>query len=540
MESATEERRDSHKEAMSMKRIERALISVTDKKGLVEFAKGLRALGIEIVSTGGTAKVLKEAGLSIVPISDFTGYPEMLDGRVKTLHPKVAGGVLARRDNPKDLEEMQSHGILPIDLVVVNLYAFEETVRKPGATMEEIIENIDIGGPTLLRAASKNYKDVAVVVNPSKYDVVLQELRKSNGTLTEQFKMRLAFEAFKTTAAYDAAIYQYFKGITSAETLQDFPVELSLAYKKVADLRYGENPHQKAALYREAVAKEPCVAWATVLWGKELSFNNLVDADSACELVKEFSNPACAIIKHNNPCGAAEAADLFTAFVRAQTTDPVSAFGGVIALNRPVTLDLAKKINEGFVEVIVAPGYEADALEELKRKKNLRLLVAEKLGEAKRKDEGSGKEIKKIVGGMLLQDRDLSKETAQTGQVTSGRKPTAEELESLTFAWKVSKHVRSNAIVFASGTETVGIGAGQMSRVDSVKLAVMKAQKPIQGCVMASDAFFPFRDGIDEAAKAGVVACVRPGGSIKEQEVKYAANQHGMAMVTTGTRHFKH
>ncbi len=522
-----------------MKRIERALISVTDKRDLVEFAKGLRSLGVEIISTGGTAKALKEAGLPIVPISDFTGYPEMLDGRVKTLHPRVAGGVLARRDDPKHREEMRAHDILPIDLVVVNLYAFEETVRKPGVTMEEAIENIDIGGPTLLRAAAKNYKDVAVIVNPSKYAVVLQELRKNDGVLGEELKLRLALEAFKTTSAYDTVIHHYLKGLVSSETAQDFPQELNVAYKKVGDLRYGENPHQRAALYRESAVREPNAAWATVLWGKELSFNNLVDADSACELVKEFDKPACAIIKHNNPCGAAMADDLLQAFERARATDPVSAFGGVIALNRRVDMALAKKINEGFVEVILAPAYEPDALEELKKKKNLRLLAAEGLGNWSNKG-AEGREIKKIVGGLLLQDRDLSSETAVEAKVTSARKPTPEEIESLSFAWKVAKHVRSNAIVLAHGTETAGIGAGQMSRVDSVKLAVMKAQKSLKGTVMASDAFFPFRDGVDEAAKAGVVAVIHPGGSLKDQEVLDAANGHNMAMVVTGVRHFKH
>ena len=539
MDSAIQQNNLQNRGVGTMKRVERALISVTDKRGLVNFAKGIRELGIEIVSTGGTAKALKEAGLPIVLVSDFTGYPEMLDGRVKTLHPKVAGGVLARRDSAKHQQEMQAHGILPIDLVVVNLYPFEETLHKPGVGSEEIIENIDIGGPTLLRSAAKNFKDVAVVVNPAKYDVVLQELRKNNGVLSEQLKMRLALDAFKTTAAYDSVIYQYFKGVTSSEASHEFPAELNLAFKKVMDMRYGENPHQKAALYRESLWKEPCAAWANTLWGKELSFNNLVDADCACELVKEFDQPACAIIKHNNPCGVASAQDLLTAFVRAHATDPVSAFGGVIAVNRKIDLTLAKKINEGFVEVLLAPGYDADALEELKKKKNLRLLLVEKLEDSHKREEGS-KDLKKIVGGLLLQDRDLSCETAKKGKIPSTRKPTASELESLSFAWKVAKHVRSNAIVLARGTETVGIGAGQMSRVDSVKLAIMKAPKPVQGAVMASDAFFPFRDGIDEAAKAGVVALIHPGGSVKDAEGLEAANQHGMAVVLTGVRHFKH
>ncbi len=522
-----------------MKRVERALISVTDKKGIVEFARGLKELDIEIVSTGGTAKTLKEAGLPIVSISDFTGYPEMLDGRVKTLHPEVAGGVLARRDDAKHQQEMKAHGILPIDMVVVNLYAFEETLRKPGVSHEEVVENIDIGGPTLLRAASKNYKDVVVVVNPGKYSLILEELKKNNGVLSEEIKIRLAMEAFKVTSTYDTVIHSYFKNLTSSDASQEFPGELNLQFRKAADLRYGENPHQKAALYKENACPEPCASWASVLWGKELSFNNLVDADAACELVKEFERPACAIIKHNNPCGVAEADDLLNAFVNAHATDPVSAFGGVIALNRPVGLDLAKKINEGFVEVIIAPSYEPDALEELKKKKNLRLLAAEILGRWKRED-AAGKEIKKIVGGALLQDRDLSREDVVRGQVTSARKPTAEELQSLAFAWKVAKHVKSNAIVFVRGTETVGVGAGQMSRVDSVKIAAMKAKKPLKGTVMASDAFFPFRDGIDEAAKVGVVAVVHPGGSIKDQEVLAAANEHNMAVVVTGVRHFKH
>jgi phosphoribosylaminoimidazolecarboxamide formyltransferase / IMP cyclohydrolase len=539
MQTIGQDREISQGGFSSMKKVQRVLISVSDKTGVVDFAKGLRGLDVEIVSTGGTAKVLKAEGLPIIPISDFTGYPEMLDGRVKTLHPKVHAGLLARRDSADHQKQMQAHGILPIDMVVVNLYPFEQTIGKKGASLEEIIENIDIGGPTLLRSAAKNYRDVAVIVNPRKYDVVLGELKKNNGSLSEQLKMRLAFEAFKTTAAYDTIIHNYFKDLTSSESGQDFPQELHVLVKKVTDLRYGENPHQKAALYRDPSVDEPCACWATILSGKELSFNNLVDADSACELVKEFDKPAAAIIKHNNPCGAAEAPDILDAFLRARETDPVSAFGGVIALNRPVTLDLAKRLNEGFVEVLMAPSYDEDALEELKGKKNMRILVVEKLGTWKRKQR-MGTEIKKIVGGLLLQDRDLSSEDAAQAQVLSARRPTAEELPSLTFAWKIAKHVRSNAIVFVSGTETVAIGAGQMSRVDSVKIAIMKARKPLKGTVLASDAFFPFRDGIDEAAKVGVVAVIQPGGSVKDEEVLAAANEHNMVMVLTGVRHFKH
>ncbi|HRZ87054.1 MAG TPA: bifunctional phosphoribosylaminoimidazolecarboxamide formyltransferase/IMP cyclohydrolase [bacterium] len=524
-----------------MKRVERALISVTDKKGIVEFAKGLHELDIEIVSTGGTAALLKEAGLPVVSIADFTGFPEMLDGRVKTLHPKVHGGILAKRDDEKHVREMEKHGIQPIDMVVINLYPFEQTIAKPNVPFDEVIENIDIGGPSMIRSAAKNYKDVAVVVNPSKYEPVLNELKKNDCRLSEELKFRLAVEAFKTTSSYDTVIYNYLKGMMSLP-MPDFSQDYHVAYRKAQDLRYGENPHQKAAFYKELGCKEPCAATAAQLHGKELSFNNIYDIDAAVELVKEFTEPAAVIIKHTNPCGAAAGGTLLEAYEKAIATDPVSAFGGIYGFNRRVDIALARAVTEEFVEVIAAPGYDDDALAELKKKKNLRIMAIEGLEGwiAKVEKPHYGKDIKRVVGGILVQERDTVLVEQELLRVVTERRPSPSEMKSLMFAWAVCKHVRSNAIVLARECETVGIGAGQMSRVDSVKLAITKAAKEVSGAVLASDAFFPFRDSIDQIAKSGIRAVIQPGGSVKDQEVIKACNEHGIAMVFTGVRHFKH
>ncbi|MBI1883403.1 MAG: bifunctional phosphoribosylaminoimidazolecarboxamide formyltransferase/IMP cyclohydrolase [Chlamydiae bacterium] len=522
-----------------MTKIERAIISVSDKKGIAEFATALNELGVEIISTGGTAKILKDAGIRVKLISDFTGFPEILDGRVKTLHPKVHGALLGVRTNPSHVQQMQEHNILPIDLVVVNLYPFEETISKEGVRLEEAIENIDIGGPAMLRSSSKNYQSVAVVVNPGKYSLVLDELKQHHCTLSDGFRLRLAQEAFAHTAHYDSLIAHFLEGLTRPHAATSFPEELVLKFEKVDDLRYGENPHQKAALYREFRESGSGIVSAKQLSGKTLSFNNLLDLDAACRLVEEFLEPASVIIKHNNPCGVALGKTLDEAFAKSIETDPVSAFGGVLAFNCKVEGSLAVKITQGFVEAIVAPAFSEEALSEFKKKKNLMLLSLDSLGR-RRTTSQIEYDFKKIGGGLLLQEIDgllLEKENLKG---VTHRQPTREEMEGLLFAWTVCKHVRSNAIVFAKGKETIGMGAGQMSRVDSVKIALMKSQKDPKGSVMASDAFFPFRDGIDVAAQAGIKAVIQPGGSIRDEEVIRACDEKGLAMVLTGMRHFRH
>ena len=519
-----------------MGKVTRALISVSHKEGVLDFAKEISKLGIEILSTGGTAKLLRDGGVAVKDVSEFTGFPEMLDGRVKTLHPKVHGGLLGRRGNPDHVRQMKQHGIEPIDLVVVNLYPFEQTVAKPGCTLEDAIENIDIGGPTMLRSAAKNYTDVAVVVSPRDYGRVLDELRKT-GEVSLKTRFELCRTVFLHTASYDSAISAYLTNQVPDEEKTRFPNILTLHFEKVQNLRYGENPHQEGAFYREFGIKEPCVAHAKQLQGKEMSFNNYLDANSALELVKEYGGIAAVIIKHNNPCGVATASSLADAYRKARDCDPVSAFGGVIAFNHLVDLDTAKEITATFVEVIVAPGFAPDALEELRKKKDLRLLdIGPNIA-----GKPEGMDLKKVTGGLIFQDRDLGKIADITAlPVASKRKPTEEEYEALSFAWKVCKHVKSNAIVFTRKDRTVGIGAGQMNRLDSVRIAVMKAQSPLAGTVLASDAFFPFRDGLDEAAKAGVTAVIQPGGSLKDEEVVKAADEHGIAMVFTKMRHFRH
>jgi phosphoribosylaminoimidazolecarboxamide formyltransferase/IMP cyclohydrolase len=517
-------------------KVTRALISVSHKEGIVDFAKELAVLGIEILSTGGTAKLLRDAGVKVKDVSEFTGFPEMLDGRVKTLHPKVHGGILGRRGNPEHMRQWKAHGIEPIDLVVVNLYPFEQTVAKPGCTLEDAIENIDIGGPTMLRSSAKNYTDVAVVVSPHDYGRVLEEIKRT-GEVSAKTRFELCRTVFLHTARYDSAISAWLDGQVPADEKTRFPNILTLQLEKVQNLRYGENPHQQGAFYREFGRKEPSVSNARQLQGKEMSFNNFLDANSALELVKEFDQTAAVIVKHNNPCGVAAGETLVEAYRLARDCDPVSAFGGVIVFNRMVDLDTAKEIAATFVEVVVAPEFAPAALEELKRKKDVRVLdIGPTVAGA-----SEGMDLKKITGGFIYQDRDLGRlADVKKLVVATKRMPTDAEYKALAFAWKVCKHVKSNAIVFSTADHTVGIGAGQMSRLDSVRLAVMKAQSPLKGTVIASDAFFPFRDGLDEAARAGATAVIQPGGSLKDEEVIKAANEHGLAMIMTGMRHFRH
>ncbi|MFQ5991879.1 MAG: bifunctional phosphoribosylaminoimidazolecarboxamide formyltransferase/IMP cyclohydrolase [Nitrospiraceae bacterium] len=518
-----------------MARFSRALISVSDKTGIVGMGQGLSALGLEILSTGGTAKALRDGGVPVTDVSAYTGSPEILDGRVKTLHPKIHGGLLGRRALPGHVAEMEQHGIGPIDVVIVNLYPFEAAVSKPDCTWETAIEHIDIGGPSMLRSAAKNHEDVVVVVDPADYARVLDALKA--GTVPLNVRRELAAKVYQHTARYDSLIAAYLERQLEVEGTIRFPSVLSLQFERVASLRYGENPHQEGAFYREFGAREPSVSRATTLHGKAMSYNNYLDANSALELVKEFDTTAAVIIKHNNPCGVAACDTLVESYIRARETDPVSAFGGVIAFNRRVDVATAKEITSTFVEVVVAPGYEADAVTELKRKKDLRLLEVEALAPGSHE----GFDLKKLVGGLIAQDRDLGTiPDVRSLQVPTARRPTEEEYAACAFAWKVCKHVKSNAIVYARPGQTVGIGAGQMSRVDSVKLANTKAVLPVKGCVMASDAFFPFRDGIDAAAQAGITAVIQPGGSIRDQDVIKAADEHQLAMILTGMRHFRH
>jgi phosphoribosylaminoimidazolecarboxamide formyltransferase/IMP cyclohydrolase len=519
-----------------MSKITRALISVSDKTGIVEFSKELARQKVEILSTGGTAKLLRDAGVEVMDVSQYTGFPEMLDGRVKTLHPKVHGGLLGMRSNPAHVAKMKEHGIEPIDMVVVNLYPFEATVEKEGCTMEDAIENIDIGGPTMLRSAAKNYPDVTVIVEHADYRLVLAEMAENNGSVSVKTNFELAVKVFQHTAAYDGAISNYL-GMRLGEKAEEYPATFTIQVRKAQDLRYGENPHQSAAFYVEKGVREPCVANAEQLQGKELSFNNIIDLDAAIETVKEFHDRAAAvIIKHTNPCGAALAKGPLEAYLKARECDPLSAFGGIVGFNRIVDGAAAQELSSTFLEAVIAPGYTEEALEIFKAKKNVRVMQVPILtGHG-----GEGYNMKKVVGGLLIQGRDLGIVRAAACRVVTARKPTADELTALDFAWKVCKHVKSNAIVFTTSDQTVGIGAGQMSRVDSSRIAVQKAQLPTKGTVLASDAFFPFRDGVDAAAEAGVTAIIQPGGSVRDEEVIKAADEHGMAMVFTGMRHFRH
>src|SRR5579863_6291037 len=515
-------------------RIQRAILSVTDKTGLVDFARKLAALNIELISTGGTAKLLRDAGVTVKDISELTGFPEMLDGRVKTLHPKVHGGIWHLREDPKHVAAVAEHGIEPIDMVVVNLYAFEKTAAKPGVEFEELIENIDIGGPSMIRSAAKNFHDVAIVTSPSDYDAIADELSRSGGTLSHETKWRLAQTAFATTAAYDSAIASTLERVTPDFQLpsqsETFPQTLRLTFHKNLDLRYGENPHQKAAMYSDGSGAG--VANARQLQGKELSFNNIVDLQAAWDLAQEFEEPVCAIIKHTNPCGTAVATTLVEAYKRALECDPISAFGGVIGVNRTIDRDTATEMARLFVEAIAAPGFDEDARQIFGGKKNLRLVEVVP-GEQKWV-------LKNVSGGVLLQDNDMRPLTDADLKVVSERKPTEQEMRDLLFAWKVCKHVKSNAILYARNGQSTGVGAGQMSRVDSARIGAMKSVLGIKGSVAASDAFFPFPDGVEEIAKAGGTAIIQPGGSVRDQEVIDTANKLGLAMVLTGVRHFRH
>ena len=516
-------------------KIQRALLSVTDKTGLVDFARRLASLDVELVSTGGTARLLRDSGISVKDISELTGFPEMLDGRVKTLHPKVHGGILHRREDPRHVAAIAEHGIAPIDMVVVNLYAFEKTATKPGVSFEELIENIDIGGPSMIRSAAKNFHDVAIVTSTADYGSIADELAQSAGTLSLATKWRLAQKAFATTAAYDTAIASTLERVGDNDfSLQPqsdaFPANLRFSFQKVLDLRYGENPHQKAAMYSDGSGTG--VANARQLQGKELSYNNIVDLQAAWDLAQEFEEPVCAIIKHTNPCGTATGKTLAEAYVRALECDPVSAFGGVIGVNRPIDGAAAEEMHKLFLEVIAAPGFEEAAKAKFAPKKNLRLV---EVTAAQQKWV-----LKNVSGGMLVQDSDVRALQDADLKVVTKRAPSPQETRALLFAWKVCKHVKSNAIVYARDGQTVGVGAGQMSRVDSAKIGAMKAQLPLKGTVAASDAFFPFPDGVEEIAKAGATAIIQPGGSQRDSEVIEAADRLGLAMLFTGVRHFRH
>lgn len=515
-----------------VKPIRRAILSVTDKTGIADFARALEKVGVELVSTGGTAKLLRDSGVRVKDISELTGFPEMLDGRVKTLHPKVHGGILHVRDNATHRQAVTDHDIPAIDMVVVNLYAFEKTAAKCGVSFAELIENIDIGGPSMLRSAAKNFEDVAVVTSPEDYASIVDELN-STGGLSLATKWKLAKKAFATTAAYDSSIASSLESIPTPGELPShdaFPNTLRLRFSKLNDLRYGENPHQKAAVYSDGSGLG--IANARQLQGKELSYNNLVDLDAAWELCREFKEPMCAIIKHTNPCGAATGQDIVTAYKRALEADPVSAFGGVIGINREIDEAAAEEIAKLFVEAIAAPSYSQGALTRFAGKKNLRLLEV--------KPAQIKTVLKPVSGGILLQDSDSHKLTSADLKVVSRRHPTDDETAALLFAWTICKHVKSNAIVYARNGQTIGIGAGQMSRVDSCRLGASKAVLPLTGSVAASDAFFPFPDGVEEIAKAGATAIIQPGGSVRDQEVIDAADRLGLAMVFTGIRHFRH
>jgi len=558
-----------------LRKIHRALISVSDKTGIVDFARQLKTFDVEIISTGGTAKALRDAGIDVRDVSDVTGFPEIMDGRVKTLHPNIHGGLLGIRDNPDHQSAMRDHGIEPIDMAVINLYPFQETVARAGVTLAEAIEQIDIGGPAMIRSAAKNWDGVAVVTDSTVYGRVLEELTRHNGSLTLKTRGKLARSAFVRTALYDARVFSYLGGqfqINESDALnfepdasaivdameafssltsqfidllptideedvdaQDgvFPRFPDIALSRLNALRYGENPHQKAALY-EVRAQCPGVAQAHLLSGKEMSYNNYVDADAAWQLVSDFAECACAIIKHTNPAGTASGRSAEEAYRRALATDPTSAFGGIVAFNATVDEAAARAVVEIFTEVIIAPDYEAPALEVLRSKKNLRVL------RVNHSEQEQSLEYKQISGGMLVQTRDTHQLKREELKVVTRRAPSEKEIEDLLFAWTVCKHTKSNAIVYVRDKQTVGVGAGQMSRVDSVKLGIMRAQLPTIGSVLASDAFFPFRDGLEQAAKHGITAVIQPGGSMRDAEVVAAADEHGLAMVFTGIRHFKH
>jgi len=516
--------------------VKRALISVSDKTGIVDFARSLDSFGVEILSTGGTFKLLTEQGIPAIEVSDFTGFPEMMDGRVKTLHPKIHGGILGRRG--KDNEIMREHGIQEIDMVIVNLYPFEQTIANKDCSLDDAIENIDIGGPTMVRAAAKNHRDVNIVVNTADYSRIIDEMKANDASTTFSTRFDLAIKAYEHTSAYDGAIANYFGSLVPGGS-ENFPRTYNLQVSKVQDLRYGENPHQNSAFYVESTLTDGTISNSKQIQGKELSFNNIADTDAALETVKLFSTPACVIVKHANPCGVAEAQSISEAYEKAYATDPESAFGGIIAFNRELDATTATLIVERqFVEVIIAPSVNEDAKAVISSKKNLRLLTCGKLNQTT-----ASFDYKRVNGGLLVQDRDLGLITKEDLTVVSKKQPSPEEISDLLFTWKVAKMVKSNAIVYGKSRQTIGIGAGQMSRVNSARIAGIKAEHAkldVKGSMMASDAFFPFRDGIDNAAEAGVSCVIQPGGSMRDQEVIDAADEHGLVMVFTGMRHFRH
>jgi phosphoribosylaminoimidazolecarboxamide formyltransferase / IMP cyclohydrolase len=521
-----------------MEVIKQALISVSDKAGVLEFAQGLRQLGVNILSTGGTAKLLADNGVPVTEVADYTGFPEMLDGRVKTLQPKVHAGILARRDLPEHVETLKQHDIPTIDLVVVNLYPFAATVAKPGCTLEDAIENIDIGGPTMVRAAAKNHAHVAIVTDPADYPDVLAEMQTNSGAVSDATRFELAKKAFSHTAAYDGMISNYLTAVETDGSRKAYPEQINFSFAKVQDMRYGENPHQSAAFYRDLNTVPGGIADYTQLQGKELSYNNIGDSDAAWECVKTFEQPACVIVKHANPCGVAVADTPLNAYKLAYATDPTSAFGGIIAFNRELDeASAAQIVANQFVEVIIAPGASEAALKVTAAKQNVRVLTVPLSGAHNQYD------MKRVTGGLLVQSPDAFNVQAAHLKVATKIQPTAEQLQDLLFAWRVAKYVKSNAIVFCKGGQTLGVGAGQMSRVDSTRIASIKAQNAglsLAGSVVASDAFFPFRDGVDVLAEAGARAVIQPGGSMRDEEVIAAADEHGLAMVFTGHRHFRH
>lgn len=528
--------------------IKQALISVSDKAGIVEFARGLCAFGVTLLSTGGTAKLLRDAGLAVIEVADYTGFPEMLDGRVKTLHPKIHGGLLARRENPEHMQALVAAQIPMIDLLVVNLYPFETTVAKTGCSLEEAVENIDIGGPAMVRSAAKNWQSVSVVTDPSQYAAVLDEMQRTAGALSDSTRFALSVAAFNRISNYDGAISDYLSSLQNDGTRSEFPAQANGRFVKIQDLRYGENPHQFAALYRDLYPAPGSLVTARQLQGKELSYNNIADADAAWECVKSFGQPACVIVKHANPCGVAVGADCAEAYAKAFSTDPTSAFGGIIAFNRPLDRKTAEAVGKQFVEVLIAPSYAADALDILVSKTNVRVLEISLAGvnqDGKNSWERgrNAHDTKRIGSGLLIQSADNKDVSEQDLKVVSRAKPTARQMTDLLFAWRVAKFVKSNAIVFCGDGKTLGVGAGQMSRIDSARIASIKAENAglsLQGSVVASDAFFPFRDGVDVVVKAGALAIIQPGGSMRDEEVIAAADEQGIAMVFTGFRHFRH
>ncbi|SFZ70693.1 bifunctional phosphoribosylaminoimidazolecarboxamide formyltransferase/IMP cyclohydrolase [Chitinimonas taiwanensis] len=520
-----------------MVKIQRALISVSDKTGVLEFAQALAGFGVEILSTGGTAKLLADAGLKVIEVADYTGFPEMLDGRVKTLHPKIHGGILGRRDLPEHVATMQEHGIGNIDLVCVNLYPFEATIAKPNCSFADAIENIDIGGPAMVRSSAKNHAFVAIVTDAADYPALIAEMQAGNGTLGPVTRRKLAQKAFSHTAAYDGAISNYLTGLTDDGEKLTFPQRLNVSFEKVQDMRYGENPHQAAAFYRDLDPAKGALANYRQLQGKELSYNNIADSDAAWEAVKAFDEPACVIVKHANPCGVAVALDTLTAYKLAFATDTTSAFGGIIAFNRTVDAATVEAVTGQFLEVLIAPAFTEEAKAIIAAKKNVRVLEVPLEAGANRFD------LKRVGGGLLVQTPDIHAISTADFKVVTKKAPTPQQLNDLLFAWRVAQYVKSNAIVFCANGQTLGVGAGQMSRVDSTKIAAIKARNAgleLKGSVCASDAFFPFRDGVDVIAENGVSAIVQPGGSMRDEEVIAAADEHGIAMVVTGVRHFRH